>query len=183
MYANLDSTQHNVSVAMPTTFIVVTTSLSFGGIEKSLTVPFTINEPKSIIFENPNPISTEKTDKQAVFLLIQKLSHQYDSTLSEYSSRDYKNLIKILRDAQKTDLLQYYNEIKNGAVYKSKEIARKIFLDALFHCGTSNAVAVGVELLKHKELNKKEEKLLFVSFGFVKHPTLVAVEAALVSIK
>lgn len=182
-YTYYDFTTYKTSSTRAAANIIVATSLTYVGFERSASVPNTSNQAKSIIFDNPRPITTEKTDKNEVFELIQKLSQQSNSVLSEYSARYYKNLIKILRDAKKADLHQYYNEIKDDDTLKTKDIARRIFLDALFHCGTSNAVVVGVELLKHNELDKKEEKLLFVSFAFVKHPTLSAVEAAAVSIK
>lgn len=47
-----------------------------------------------------------------------------------------------------------------------KTVSRNIFLDALFRTGTGESVAALADLAK-KELNEKEQKLMYLSFNLV----------------
>lgn len=58
---------------------------------------------------------------------------------------------------------------------------RKVFLDALFRTGTGDSVEVVVELIMHKRLSEKEQKLAYLSFANAKHVTAPSLNAVAVS--
>lgn len=57
-----------------------------------------------------------------------------------------------------------------------KTVSRSIFLDALFRTGTGESVAALADLAK-KELNEKEQQLMFLSFNLVQSVTKEAITA------
>jgi hypothetical protein len=56
-----------------------------------------------------------------------------------------------------------------------------MFLDALFRAGTGDAVEAAVELLKDKKITGPYADLYYLQFAYIKHVTLPALTAAVVS--
>ncbi|KAK4878786.1 hypothetical protein RN001_011292 [Aquatica leii] len=135
-------------------------------------------KPRSIIFENPHMITTEQNNVDSILNALKETKSTIDVTVGETSAKAFLNLFKILRASKKDDILTVFRQVKTGAGFKDKEGVRQVFLDAVFRAGTGECVEVGIELLKNKELNPTEQKLVYLSLAFAKHATLESLQAA-----
>ncbi|KAF5283201.1 hypothetical protein FQA39_LY17393 [Lamprigera yunnana] len=137
------------------------------------------NTPRSIIFENPHVIATEQNNVDAILNALKDTKNTIDLTVDESSAKAFMNLFKILRASKKDDILTVFRQVKAGAGFKDKDGTKNIFLDAVFRAGTGQCVEVAIELLKSKELDPIEQKLVYLSLAFVKHATLESLQAAM----
>ncbi|XP_017768375.1 PREDICTED: apolipophorins [Nicrophorus vespilloides] len=128
-------------------------------------------EPKSVIFENPHPVVSQKSDVSALVQAVKDTANTIGVTVGENTASKFSGLIKITAAAKKDDLLAVYNQIKSGAGFSDKTVARKTFLDALFRAGTGECIEVAIELLKNKELSELEQKMVYLGMAFVRHAT------------
>lgn len=141
-----------------------------------------VSEPRSIIFENPHPVTAPKANVNSILAAVKTVTDTIDQVVSPNSAKEFVELVKIIRESKKDDLLGVYNQVRAGVGFKNKEIAKKVFLDALLRAGTGEVVEVAIELLKNKELNVIEEKLVYLGLSFVKHATKASLSSAAVSI-
>lgn len=91
----------------------------------------------------------------------------------------------MMRNTKKDDLLSFYQSVKSGSLStkaSDKDIARRIYFDALFRAGTGPSVETLTKLLQSKELNDKEQKLMYLSLNLVQSMTKEALNAVTVSI-
>ncbi|XP_025837556.1 apolipophorins isoform X3 [Agrilus planipennis] len=137
-----------------------------------------VSEPKSIIFENPHPVSTEKVNLDSILNALKDATNTIGQTVKENSANEYINLVKTLRVSSKNDILAVYRQVKAGAGFQDKVGAKRVFLDALFRAGTGETIEVAIELLKNKELTPLEQKILYIRLAFVKHATPGSLNAA-----
>lgn len=160
---------------------VVSTKIQFAGTSKD-EPKSKVSDPKSIIFENPHLVNTDKSNVNSILAALKEAKKTIDVAVSENSAREFVNLIKILRVSSKDDILTVYGQVKAGAGFSDKVGTKRIFLDALLRAGTGEALEVGIALLKNKELDIIEQRLVYLGLSFVKHATLPSLNAAAVSI-
>ena len=100
------------------------------------------------------------------------------------SAAHFTELIRLMRNTKKDDLLNFYQSVKSGSLSSKttdKEVARRIYFDALFRAGTGPSVETLTKLLQSKELNDKEQKLMYLSLNLVQSMTKEALNAVTVS--
>lgn len=137
-----------------------------------------ISEPRSIIFENPHLVNTPKSNVDVILKAVKYVSETIDQVVGQYTAKSFVNLVKIVRESRKDDLLGVFNQIKAGVGFRDKEISKRVFLDALFRAGTGEAIEVAIELLKNNQLNALEKQLVYLGLAFVNHATKSSLSAA-----
>lgn len=120
-----------------------------------------IKKPNTILFENPEiiPLENLATIKEGVKNTVAT----YENNVGPKSASQFTELIRLLRHANKNVLSYAYNAVKPN------NLARKIFLDALFRAGTADSVEAVANLFK-PEL-KEEAHLACLSFNLASSVT------------
>ncbi|KAF5288699.1 hypothetical protein FQR65_LT11964 [Abscondita terminalis] len=126
-------------------------------------------EIKTIMFEDI-PTLPHKSTKDSLMTALDKFGTDA-MAVSNVTAQNFLNLVKIMRDSTKEDLVSVYLLIGNTYF-------RKIFLDALLRCGTSEAMMATIELKNGKKLQRDEEEMLYQGFAYVRYPTPEIVRAA-----
>lgn len=132
---------------------------------------------RTLLFENTNSFMVNP--KAKIFDSIKSAFHK---TLQEFTAQEgvltskaatsFADLVRLMRLAKRADLVRAYNEMKKGSLSdlsktaSMKAISRSVFLDALFRAGTGDSVAALADFAK-KELNEKEQQLMYLSFNLV----------------
>lgn len=140
-----------------------------------------VSEPRSIIFENPHPVNAPRASVNSILTAVKTVTNTIDQVVSQNTAKEFVDLVKIVRESKKDDLLGVYNQVRAGVGFKDKEIGKKVFLDALFRAGTGEAIEVAIDLLKNKELSPVEQKLVYLGLSFVKHATKSSLSSVAVS--
>lgn len=138
-------------------------------------------KPRSIIFENPHPVNAPKSNVNSILSAVKETVRTFGTTVSDNSAKEFINLVKILRVSNRDDLLAVYNQVQAGAGFDDKEAAKKVFLDALLRGVSGDTIEAGIVLLKNKQLNAIEEKLIYLGLSFARHVSENAITAAAVS--
>lgn len=105
-----------------------------------------------------------------------------DVVVGEKTAKEFVTLVKALRAAKKTDILSVYNQVRSGVGFGDKNQAKKIYLDALLQAATGDSAEAAITLLKSKELNEIEKKLVYAGLSFVQHASESSLTTAAVSI-
>lgn len=158
---------------------IVNTKLQFTGTSKDGATD-TTKTPKSILFESPHSLVSEKSNVNVITNALKETVNTIDKSVSDRTADKFLNLVRIMRASKRDDLLNVYNQVNAGTV-GDKEVAKKIFLDALFRSGTGDTVEVTIQLLKSKALTPVEQKLVYLGLSFVRHATPASLKAASVS--
>ncbi|KAK4878787.1 hypothetical protein RN001_011293 [Aquatica leii] len=151
----------------------VKTYLRYTGVTVETVSYSTSTESKSIIFDKTRP-NLQKDNMNAIgdtFTLLMRNGID----LHEDTSRNFLNLVKIMRDTSKDELLLVYDRMKRNGF---NNYVRKIYIAALTRCGTSAALTAGLELASNKDLTPNEERLLYIGFSYVTNPTTEVVKVA-----
>lgn len=138
-------------------------------------------ETRSIIFENPHIVNAPKANVNTILAAVKQVTESVSEVVGQDTAKEFVGLVKIVRESKKDDLLGVYNQIRAGVGFRDKDVAKKIFLDALFRAGTGEAIEVAIELLKNNQLSEIEKKLVYLGLGFVKHATKSSLSSAAVS--
>jgi len=87
----------------------------------TLTIVFvdTTKEPRSIIFENPH--ETVSASIQSVLAALHKIA---DHTVGTDAARNVAELVAILRRSSAEDILSVYGQVKAGAGFKHRNLAK-----------------------------------------------------------
>lgn len=140
-----------------------------------------VSEAKSIIFENPHQVIAPKANVNSILAAVKAVTDTIDQVVGPNSAKEFVELVKIIRESKKDDLLGVYNQVRAGVGFKNKDTGKKVFLDALLRAGTGEVVEVAIELLENRELNAIEERLVYLGLAFVKHATKASLSSAAVS--
>ncbi|XP_045469243.1 apolipophorins-like [Harmonia axyridis] len=133
---------------------------------------------KSIIFENPHPVTIAKTNMNTILKSVKAISDNLGAVVEDKVALEFIDLIKLLRVSKKPDILSVYNQIRSGSGFSDKEAVKKIFLDAVLTAGTGDTIEVAIELLKNRELSPMEEKQLFAGLSRARHVTENSIKTA-----
>lgn len=135
--------------------------------------------PQSIIFRNPRPVPVENMD--VLRATLAGTVNDIQENVKSKSAQQLAEIIRLMRNAGQQQLTTLYRDVRAGSVHPSKDLARKIFLDALFRAGTDNSIATIIKLLE-TELKDKEERLAYMSFNLVENVDEKSLESINVSI-
>ena len=136
-------------------------------------------QPKSILFKAPLPQIVYNAPGIKTSLI--KTLDSYTNNVGPTTAESFRDLIRVLRSSRKDALVGIYNQVKSGSIYPNKEMARKVFFDALFHVGTGDSIEVLIDL-KNKELTQAEMKMMYISFLGARSVTKAAFDKIHVSI-
>lgn len=159
----------------------VTTKLHLTGTSRDNPKP-QANKPRSIIFENPHPVIAPTSNVNKILTAVKDVLKTINIVVGEETAKGFATLVKTLRAAKKGDLLSVYNQVKSGVGFSDKNVAKKIYLDALLEAGTADAVEAAITLLKNKELSDVEKKFVYVGLSLVRHASESSLTAAAVSV-
>lgn len=157
----------------------VVTKLQYVGNSKDA-IQSAANTGKSLLFENPHQLTSDKSNVNVILNAVKETVKTIGETVSDSTANKFLNLVRIMRASKRDDLLNVFNQVSAGTV-GDKDIAKKVFLDALFRSGTGDTVEVTIQLLKNKPLSPLEEKLVYLGLAFVRHATPASLKAAAVS--
>ncbi|KAK6621829.1 hypothetical protein RUM44_001636 [Polyplax serrata] len=143
----------------------------------STTVDVPAGEPRQIFFENPH--ETVTCTSQTLMNALHKVANSEYGVVSTTAAKDFGDLIKLMRRASKEDLLSAYGNCKAGAGFPDRQLAKKVFTDALFAAGSADSVSAAVELLKNNEITGDLSKYWYLSFAFVRHTSASALASAM----
>lgn len=137
--------------------------------EKADNPTVTVSQPKSIIFESPQPVL--KSSAEAVGNALKAAKAEVAGGVRPEAASKFADLVKVLRVSGKNDIMSVYQKVRSG----DKE-DQKLFLDALFRARTGEAAEVGVELIKNKELTNVQTLLFYAgSLALIRHVHLPSV--------
>lgn len=139
------------------------------------------NVPRSIIFEDPHPITSDKNTVGTILNAVRNVANSITVHVQADSASKFSSIIKLMRGAPKKDLNAVYTQVRSGAGFNNKVIGKKVFLDALFRTRTGEAVEVGIDIYKSNGFDEDEKNMFFISLSFVHHVTEGALNAAAVS--
>lgn len=137
---------------------------------------------RTLLYQNFKTTTTTNPSNAKNLLIDAVGSFNAESKgVGKETAQKFANLVRALRRSKKDDLVRLYDDIKKGSLKLDKELARKVYLDALFRAGSANSISVVSDLMK-KEFNDKEQRLAFLSFNLaqtVTKDTLVAASKTL----
>ncbi|XP_023946306.2 apolipophorins [Bicyclus anynana] len=150
----------------------VNTKLSLSGTTKGNGAGGHCTVPRSIIFDNPHDGSAKYSSPQNVLTAVKEASKTLTTEASSKSAGTFAQVVRIFRTANKEDLLKVFGQVKGN------NLEKRVYLDALLRAGTGYSIEASIQILKSKELNTIEEKVVFLSLGNARHVTSEAVKAA-----
>lgn len=119
---------------------------------------------RTILFENPSA-QTIKKQFEALKSTFLATIEQFHNNIGSKAANQFTEIIHHMRYYTKTDLLTFFKNIDTGTIHPKKELARSVYLDALFRTGTTDSVQAIADLIK--EFNDKEKRLAYLSFNLV----------------
>ncbi|XP_063705361.1 apolipophorins isoform X2 [Culicoides brevitarsis] len=137
---------------------------------------------RSLLFKADKGVPTSNPDNLRA--VLKKTVESFDETskaVGKESATTFAELVRALRAAKKGDVALLYDDIKKGSLKLDKELARKVYLDALFRAGSAHSITFIAEILK-KELSEKEQRLAYLSFNLaqtVSHASIFTVAKTL----
>lgn len=135
----------------------VKTSLELGKVGRA-NAPACNGKPTSIIFKVPSaPASKNIAVLRKVFANTVNLVNEH---VQGDAAQLFTELIRLMRSSDLETLIELSAE-----PHANKILARKVYLDALFRVGTSNAVKAIVR--QFSKFSENEKKLAFLSFNLV----------------
>ncbi|CAH2060387.1 unnamed protein product, partial [Iphiclides podalirius] len=150
----------------------VNTKLTMTGTTQGGGSPGNCPERRTIIFENPHGVMSEKSNLQNALSVLKDTSKALQSEASSKSAGKFAQLVRVLRTTNKDDLMKLFNQVKGNSLEK------RVYLDGLLRTGTGYSIEASIQILKGRELSGLEEKLVFLSMGNARHVNDEALKAA-----
>ncbi|XP_063834944.1 apolipophorins isoform X2 [Ostrinia nubilalis] len=129
------------------------------------------SQRRTIMFETPHE-EAGKSNANAVHAAVRDTAKAVASEASSKSAGQFAQLIRIMRSANKDDLLKVFNQVKGNNVEK------RVFLDGLFRAGSGASVEASVNILKQGQLSNLEEEVFYLTLAGARHVNNEAVKAA-----
>lgn len=150
---------------------VVETKITLASQKKQAPANSNVNSHRSIIFEAPH-ITSVPGNADAIAKTVHKAHESMKTTVGENSAREFSNVVQVLRQSTKADILKAYESIHH----------KGMFVDALLRAGTGDAVEAAVELVKKNDIKDLKAKTWYMSLAFVRHatPSSLAAVASLI---
>nr|UEP64281.1 apolipophorin [Cotesia flavipes] len=160
----------------------VVSTLTFKSDNASPGSPGPVSRPKSIIFENPHPVS-ESSSPDAILTALKAVKQQETPEgVKSGVAEKFGALIKVLRRSSKGHILSAYNKVKAGVDGFDKNTDKKTLLEALYRAGTGDSAEVVIQLINNKEITGIPLIAYYASLALVNHvslPTVAAVTSLL----
>uniref|UniRef100_A0A1B6BYM2 Vitellogenin domain-containing protein n=1 Tax=Clastoptera arizonana TaxID=38151 RepID=A0A1B6BYM2_9HEMI len=134
------------------------------------------NEQQSIIFESPHP-SHGVGNAGSIVKALKTVVNNVDPAVDHSAADDFLELVDELAHGTKADILTVYSQIKSGAGFKDKEVAKGLLLDGLLYTGSSESVEAAAELLHSKEFSESGSIKWYLDLNFVKHVSKASIKA------
>lgn len=81
------------------------------------------NEKQSIIFESPHP-SDAAGNADTIIKALQKVVNEIEPAVDHSAAEDFLELVDVLEHGTKANILTVYSQIKSGAGFRDKEVAK-----------------------------------------------------------
>ncbi|GAB0091209.1 Apolipophorins [Sergentomyia squamirostris] len=120
---------------------------------------------RSIAFESPREASS--TSNQRLRELVKELVDSIADGVSPVASSKFVDLIRMLRYTSKNDIKTTYQTIVSKSLHDKSDLARRIYLDALFRTATGDSVEAIIDLIHGRTLSVNEQRLAMLSMNLV----------------
>lgn len=81
---------------------------------------------RSIIFENPHPVTAPTSNVQTILEAVKDVAKTIDVVVGEETAKEFINLLKIVKVSSSSDLLAVYNQVRSGVgKYKTTKMKEK----------------------------------------------------------
>lgn len=150
---------------------VVTKMVARGSGKAGRVDPIKTPASVTILFKNPQDPQPQKLSEETLRRVFEATVAEFDTKtggIQVMAAGRFTELIRIMRQARKSDLLVFFSKVKAGTVAAEKHMGRSIYLDALFRTGTSDSMQAIAELMKDLSDNK-ERRLAYLSMNLVKN--------------
>lgn len=123
-------------------------------------------EQKHIQFEAlPNSrVASLNTLKSTMKSMIEK-GFGPTGNVQEFTAEQFLQLVRIMRDTKKDDLLTLFQQVKNGNVHTNTNLAKKLYFDALFRANSADSVEA-ISNLVSRQMDATEQKMAYMSLQF-----------------
>ncbi|XP_071450261.1 apolipophorins-like [Hetaerina americana] len=160
----------------------VTTRLTLVKHQPGPAPPVTNGHPKPILFDSHewNFGGANPEDHASVEHVIHSLKAAEKSLSGGASSESaglFRGLTRVMRYASAEVLMGAYSQVKAGAGFTNKKVAKSVFLDALFQTGTGQSIETVVQIMNAKELSPELSRLFYMGFSFIRHATRGSMKA------
>jgi len=78
------------------------------------------NNPRSLVFEPPHIGNTASSNVATILEELHKAQKAMPDQVGETAAREFANVVTVLRQSNKDDLLSVFNQVKAGADFESR---------------------------------------------------------------
>lgn len=123
-------------------------------------------EQKEIRFESlPNgQVASLNTLKATMKSMIEN-GFGPTGNVQEFTAEQFLQLVRLMRDTKKDDLLTLFQQVKNGNVHTNTNLAKKLYFDALFRANSADSVEA-ISNLVSRQMDATEQKMAYMSLQF-----------------
>uniref|UniRef100_A0A6B2E804 Putative apolipophorins n=1 Tax=Phlebotomus kandelakii TaxID=1109342 RepID=A0A6B2E804_9DIPT len=119
---------------------------------------------RSVTFETPHggaPSAQRLRDT------LRDLVDNLADGVSANATTQFVDMVRLLRDTSKNDIKTTYQTIVSKSLHERSDLARKIYLDALFRTATGDAVEAIIDLIHGRTFSVAEQRLALLSMNLV----------------
>lgn len=88
-----------------------------------------------------------------------------NGNVMEFLAEQFLQLVRLMRDTKKDDLLSLFQQIKSGNVHENRNLAKKLYFDALFRANSGDSVEA-ISTLIARNMDPAEQKIAYMSLQF-----------------
>lgn len=85
--------------------------------------------------------------------------------VQEFLAEQFLQLVRLMRDTKKDDLLTLFQQVKSGNVHENRNLAKKLYFDALFRANSGSSVETIATLLG-RNMDATEQKMAYMALQF-----------------
>lgn len=123
-------------------------------------------EQKPIRFESLSNgrVASLNTLKSTMKSMIEK-GFSATGGMQEFTAEQFLQLVRIMRETKKDDLLTLFQQTKNGNVHTNSNLAKKLYFDALFRANSADSIEA-ISSLVGRQMDANEQKMAYMSLQF-----------------
>ncbi|XP_059609763.1 apolipophorins [Phlebotomus argentipes] len=87
--------------------------------------------------------------------------------VSKNATAQFVDLVRLLRDASKNDIKTTFHTITTKSLHERSDLARKVYLDALFRTATGDSVEAIIDLMQSRQFSTAEQRIALLSMSLV----------------
>uniref|UniRef100_A0A1B0GHJ4 Putative apolipophorin corethrella appendiculata n=1 Tax=Lutzomyia longipalpis TaxID=7200 RepID=A0A1B0GHJ4_LUTLO len=120
---------------------------------------------RGIAFETPREGGAATS--QRLRDVIREAVDSFADGVGANATSQFVDIVRLLRDTGKNDIKTTFQTIVSKSLHERSDLARKIYLDALFRTATGDAVEAIIDLLSGRAFTPQEQRLAMLSMNLV----------------